>query len=154
MSVAAYTTRPLTKELIVTERQGNIEIARLKGLPNGHYVVFAKVIAVTRVDDTGRDSALAEFSLEAQSPLAQGTIDKAMTTLWHSKDIGALQPADTVSLHLATSLTAVPATSGSGPVVGLPTSSVVLFCRSVAGTLELRDLVITAVKVDSIAIVP
>jgi len=154
MSVAAYTTRPLHKELIVTARQGNIEIARLKGLPNGHYVVFAKMVVVTRVDETGHDSARADFILEAQSPLAQGTVDKAMTTLWHSKDPGSLQPADTVSMHLATSLTAVPSSSGSGPVAGLPTSSVVLSCTSIMGTLEIRDIVITAIKVDSISIVP
>jgi hypothetical protein len=155
MSVPAFTTRPLTKELLVTDRQGTIEIARLKGLPNGHYVVFAKLIVVTRVDDRGADSAIAQFSLEAQSPFALGTIDKAITTLWHSADRGAFQPADTVSLHLATTLTALAHNSGSGVVTGAPqTSSVVLFCSSSGGILEIRDIVITAIKVESLEIVP
>lgn len=140
MSTTAYTTRPLKSALLVAARDGVVKIATLRGLPNGSYVVFAKLIVVTRVDETGADSARADLSLQAV-----GGVDRAMTTLWHSSDRGSLQPADTVSLQLPIRFVRR-GKAGAPP----PTSSVALFCTSILGILEIIDVVITAIKVGSI----
>jgi hypothetical protein len=125
--------------MLVGEQDGNVRIGTLKGLPFGGHVVMAKVVVVTRVDSRGRDSAFAEFSLQCL-----GAVDTAWTTLWHSSEPGALQPADTVSMHLAVRRLR----RGSGPT----TTSAKVYCRARVGILELRDLVITAINVGSVTV--
>lgn len=142
MSIDAYFTRPLKTELLVSPDKPPKLIASLGPLRGGSYVVFAKMIVVTRFDQSG-DSALAMFSLEAGS-----SSDRALCALWHSKDPGSLQPADTISLQLPVKLSAIRAHRPGTPP--RPKPSVRLFCNSVRGTLELKDLVITAIRIDSL----
>ncbi|HSU14053.1 hypothetical protein [Longimicrobium sp.] len=143
----AYTTS-LRGTLEIRERDRDVDIVTLGNLPGGSYVVFAKAVVVTRVDSQGRDSALAQFSLETM-----GGADKAMTTLWHSSDRGSLQPADTISLQLPIPRL-VTTTKRGGPfsIFFEQTGSVTLFGSSIAGTLEVRDVVLTAIKVDSVKV--
>ena len=137
MPTDAYFTRPLkTEGMDVPPGNKPVLIASLGSLPAGAYALFAKVIVVTRVDSNGEDSALAHFSLEAG-----GRTDQAMCALWHSSDRGSLQPAETVSVQLMATI--------KGPARKRP-PAVKLFCRSDRGILELKDLVLSAIKVDSI----
>jgi hypothetical protein len=142
MPTDAYFSRPpAANGLIVPAGREPILIASLGPLRGGFYVFFAKVIVVTRQDASG-DSAIAEFSLEA----GEG-VDRAMCTLWQSSDLGALQPADTVSLQLPMTLTALRTRVGQPPP---PKPHASLYCNSIRGMLELRDVVITAIRVDSL----
>jgi hypothetical protein len=110
-------------------------------LPAGPYVLFAKMTLVTRVDDEtdGHDSSRAEISLEAG-----GLVDNAFCALWHSKDQGAFPPSDTISLQLATTV------KGPTPKSNVAAAEVKVFFRAVDGIIEIRDLVITAISVDTI----
>jgi hypothetical protein len=128
-------------QLLVPPGKDPLLIASLGPLRGGSYVIFAKVVVVTRSGQSG-DSARAEFSLEAGK-----SADTAMSTLWHSSDRGALQPADTVSLQLPVKLTTLRTPAGKTP---RPGPEVRLYCTSILGTLELRDIVITAIRVDSL----
>jgi hypothetical protein len=142
MPTDAYFSRPpAANGLIVPAGRDPILIASLGPLRGGSYVFFAKVVVVTRQDASG-DSARAEFSLEAGK-----AADTALCTLWHSSDLGALQPADTVSLQLPATLTAPRTRVGQPPP---PKPHVRLYCSSIRGTLELRDVVISAIRVDSL----
>jgi hypothetical protein len=103
-------------------------------LPAGSYVFFAKVIVRTQLDSDGRDDARASFSLEAG-----GLKDLAHIALWHVQNPESFQPEDTVSLQLAATIT--------GPS---PDAAVKLFATAETGILELKDLVLTAISVDTI----
>jgi hypothetical protein len=143
MPTDAYFSRPpAANQLIIPAGKPPLLIASLGPLRGGSYVLFAKAVVVTRQDQSG-DSAIAQFSLQAGK-----FADSAMTTLWQSKDQGALQPADTVSLQLPVELSAIRAVpAGQKP---RPGQMVRLYCNSLVGTLEVRDIVVTAIRVDTI----
>lgn len=144
---AAYTTSSRAP-IEIHARDRDVDILTLGNLPGGAYVVFAKAVVVTRVDEQGRDSAAALLTLET----LRGA-DHAMTTLWHSSDPGALQPSDTLTLQLA--IPALVTTSRRGGLLSFffpRTGAVTLYGNSVAGTLEVKDVVITAIKVDSVQV--
>jgi hypothetical protein len=142
MPTDAYFSRPATDQLTILPEMPPLLIASLGPLRGGSYVLFAKVVVVTRQDQSG-DSAIAQFSLQAGK-----FADSAMTTLWHSKDPAALQPSDTVSLQLPVKLSAIRAApAGQKP---RPGQMVRLYCNSHFGMLEVRDIVLTAIRVDTI----
>jgi hypothetical protein len=154
MSATVYTTSILKSPLHIPPYQGvvpkPVKIASLE-LPGGFYVVFAKAVVATIYDQWIGDSAIATFLLEAP-----GVEDKAVTMLWHSgsSDSNALPPIETVSLQLAFGFAgrvAAHPKGGSAVEKLVPLStSVDLTCSSVRGTLEISNIVITAIKVDSI----
>jgi hypothetical protein len=135
MPTDAFVYRPLLTPLEIPENR-RVQITALGRLPRGTYALFVKMTVVTRVDSRGRDSARGEFSLEAG-----GQVDKTVCTLWHSSDPGAFQPADTVCLQMVATV--------RGPVRrGSP--AVKLFVKAGFGILEIANLIITAIRLDSV----
>jgi hypothetical protein len=133
----AYFTRPFPPpNFEKSVGQGPIIIGSLNVLPAGSYVFFAKVIVRTLVDANGQDNARASFSLEAG-----GLKDSAHIALWHVQNPGAFQPEDTISLQLAATI------NGPSPKKD---AEVKLFATAESGVLELKDLVLTAIGVDTI----
>src|SRR5688572_7764575 len=108
--------------LIVPPNKPEIVVASLGPLRSGYYLVLAKVIVVTRFEDSG-DFAFAHFSLTAGDQE-----DKALCALSHTADRGSLQPADTISLHLAARVGRVARRRGGSTLLpDLP--QVTLSCR-------------------------
>ena len=134
MSTDAFVFKPL---LVPVQLQPGrrVQVAALGRLPRGSYALFAKMTVVTRFDRTG-DSARGDFSLEAG-----GQVDKAICALWHSSEVGAFQPADTVCLQMVATV--------KGPAKRGP-AAVKLFCHPEFGILEIANLVITAIRVDTV----
>jgi hypothetical protein len=150
MSTTVYTTRPMINSLRIAASQKEVQIATLE-LPGGAYVVFAKLVVVTIFAASSGFSAQGDFSLEAP-----GVVDTAKTTLWYSSEPDELEPATTLSLQLSFEDAGVAAHSKVNSAVEkhVPRSTVYLKCRSIRGTLEIKDIVITAIRVDSIINLP
>ena len=143
MPTDLFFTRP-KKSVILGQGPGVPKpavIAKITRLPGGYYLLLAKALVRTRHEGSG-GSARADFTLQVG-----GNADKAMTTLWQSSDQGALQPSDTVSLQLAAWIEETAVVAKGGLQRGEP---VKLLCTSIRGTLEILEIVITAISVDSI----
>lgn len=132
MPTDAFEARPLSSPLTIPPGNKPVLVASLARLPAGSYALFVKMTVVTRVDSTGRDDARGGFSLEAG-----GRVDKTLYALAHA---GFPQPVDTICLQLVATVL--------GPARRRP-AAVKVFCQTGFGIVEIVNLVITAIRLDT-----